>query len=77
MAKSGNVKKVLKTGDVSGSGLVAAKKPAKKPVKKVKIKILAPVAGKYHLSFNVGDEITIDVNQAAAMVENKDAAFVK
>lgn len=45
--------------------------------KTVKIKILKPVAGRYLMSANIGDTISIDENQAAEMVENKDAEFVK
>lgn len=45
--------------------------------KKVKIKILKPVAGKYLLSHNVGDTVSIDAKQAEEIVENKDAEFVK
>ena len=45
--------------------------------KTVKIKILNPVAGKYLMSANVGDTISIDKNQAEELVENKDAEFVK
>jgi hypothetical protein len=44
---------------------------------KVKIKILNPVAGQYRLSYNVGEIVFHDANQAAEMVENKDAEFVK
>lgn len=50
---------------------------AKAKLKTAKIKITSPVAGKYLLSANVNDVIEIDANQAAEMVENKDAAFVK
>ena len=35
--------------------------------KKVKIKILKPVAGAYLMSANVGEEISIDENQASEM----------
>jgi hypothetical protein len=48
-----------------------------KTVKTVKIKIIEPVAGKYSMSSNVGDIISIDANQASEMVENLDAEFVK
>jgi|TARA_R110000744_G_scaffold276683_1_gene389288 hypothetical protein len=44
--------------------------------KKVKIKILNSVAGQYFLSYSVGDVVMHDANQAAEMVENKDAEFV-
>lgn len=45
--------------------------------KQVKIKILEPVAGKYLLSYNVGEIVSIEEKQAEVMVENKDAEFVK
>ena len=45
--------------------------------KKVKIKILNPVAGQYLLSYSVGEIVSHDAKQAAEMVENKDAEFVK
>tara|TARA_R110001632_G_scaffold137804_2_gene253408 strand:+ start:3422 stop:3571 length:150 start_codon:yes stop_codon:yes gene_type:complete len=45
--------------------------------KEVKIKILKPVAGKYLLSHNVGDVVSIEAKQATELVENKDAEFVK
>jgi hypothetical protein len=50
---------------------------AKAKAKDLKIKILQPVAGKYLLSANVGDEITLDVDQANELIENKFAEFVK
>jgi hypothetical protein len=43
----------------------------------LKIKILEPVARKYLLSHNVGEEVEIEAKQAQVMVENKDAEFVK
>ena len=45
--------------------------------KTVKIKILEPVAGKYLLSHNVGEVVSMEEKQASVMVENKDAEFVK
>tara|TARA_R110002074_G_scaffold331407_1_gene501805 strand:- start:1542 stop:1838 length:297 start_codon:yes stop_codon:yes gene_type:complete len=44
--------------------------------KEVEIKILLPVSGLYLLSYSVGDVVMHDANQAAEMVENKDAEFV-
>ena len=44
---------------------------------KVKIKILNPVAGQYLLSYSVDEIVSHDAKQAAEMVENKDAEFVK
>ena len=50
---------------------------AKIKEKSAKIKILKPVAGEYLMSASVGDIITIDVDQAGELVENKFAEFVK
>lgn len=49
----------------------AADKPKKK--KKLKIEILKPVAGRYRLSANIGDTISIDEDQAEEMINNGDA----
>lgn len=48
-----------------------------KQVEEVEVRILEPVAGKYLLSHNVGEVVSMDANQAAVLVENKDAEFVK
>lgn len=45
--------------------------------KTVKIKVLEPLAGKYLLSHNVGEIVTMEEKQAIILVENKDAEFVK
>jgi hypothetical protein len=50
---------------------------AKTKVKTLTIKILKPIAGKYLMSDNVGDIISIDADQAAQMVENHDAEIVE
>lgn len=42
-----------------------------------KVKILNPVAGKYKLSANVGEEVNYPAALADELVENKDAEFVK
>jgi hypothetical protein len=46
-------------------------------LKEVKVRILAPVAGKYLLSHNVGAIVSMEAKQADVLVENKDAEFVK
>ena len=46
-------------------------KPKKK--KKLKVEILKPVAGRYRLSANIGDTISIDEDQADEMINNGDA----
>ena len=44
--------------------------------KKLKIKILKPVAGTFGLSCNVGDQCVIDANQATEMIEKKYAELI-
>ena len=43
----------------------------------VKIKIIAPVAGKFLLPYNVGQEVFHQANQADEMVETRYAEYVK
>jgi hypothetical protein len=56
---------------------VAVKKVEAVKVKKVKVKILLPVAGKYFLSANVGDKVSYPESLANELVEDKYAEFVK
>lgn len=48
-----------------------------KVVKQTKVKILLPVAGKYNLSANVGEEVVYPASLATELVEDKYAEFVK
>ena len=43
----------------------------------IKVRILLPVAGKFLLSYNVGQEVDLPANQAKELVELKYAEFVK
>lgn len=45
--------------------------------KTIKIKVLSPLAGKYLLSHNIGEVVSMEEKQATELVENKDAEFVK
>lgn len=45
--------------------------------KKVKIKILLPVAGAFRLSYNVGETVSVAKNVADELVEAKYAELVK
>lgn len=44
---------------------------------KIKIKITAPVAGKYNLSHNIGDVVDMDAKQAQVMIDAGDAVNFK
>lgn len=55
-------------------------KNKKTPVEKqelIKVRILLPVAGKFLLAYNVGQEVELPENQAKELVEVKYAEFVK
>ena len=45
--------------------------------KKIKVKILLSVAGKYRLSHNVGDVVSMEAKQANVLIEDKYAEEVK
>ena len=50
---------------------------AKRKPKTLKIKILIPVAGKFQLSFNVGEIYTVEYKQATELIEAQYAEIVK
>ena len=52
-------------------------KTDKKVSDTVKIKFLLSPCGAFHLPWNVGDEVEIEVNQANEIVEAKYAEYVK
>lgn len=60
-----------------GDFITGKKDKGIKNPKMSKIKILKSVAGRYLLSYNIGEEVMHEAKQAAEMVENKDAKFVK
>ena len=49
---------------------------AKVKAKNIEIKILLPVAGKFKLSYNVGETYTVEAKQANELIEAKYAKKV-
>lgn len=50
---------------------------ATKKIKDKKVKILLPVAGKFNLSYNVGETYLIEAKQAGELISAKYAKEVK
>lgn len=45
--------------------------------KKIKVEILLPVAGRFLLSYNVGQKVSLEAKQANELIEAKYAKAVK